>query len=118
MRWICGKIAVLAPIPSARAAMAAMVKPGFLKNTWSECLMSFQRLPSIDSIPQVREFLCDAVGHFSRRLRSFDNDLLQNYWAEQTGLNEGRICFVSAVHGKCVFLFRVWLLVADDAIGP
>src|ERR1700674_1259960 len=38
-------MAVLAPMPSAKAATTATLKPGLLENTCSECLMSFQRLP-------------------------------------------------------------------------
>jgi hypothetical protein len=40
------KIAVFAPIPSANAATAAMVKPGFLKNIFIECLTSSLRVPT------------------------------------------------------------------------
>src|ERR1700761_3784045 len=40
------KMAVLVPMPRARAAMAAMVKPGFLKRLRREYLRSFQRLPT------------------------------------------------------------------------
>ena len=37
------KIAVLAPMPRASAATAAMVKPGFLRNMRSERLIDFDR---------------------------------------------------------------------------
>ena len=42
------KIAVLVPIPRARAATAAIVKPGFLKRLRRECLRSFHRLATDD----------------------------------------------------------------------
>src|SRR5581483_1021684 len=39
------KMAVLAPIPSARAAMAVMVKPGLCRKTRMECRISLDKVP-------------------------------------------------------------------------
>src|SRR5215472_2799166 len=39
------KIAVLAPMPKARATIAAIAKPEFFENICNECFVSLQKLP-------------------------------------------------------------------------